>query len=92
MSKVIPGVNDLATVNPKLAAQWHPTKNGNLKPTDVTIGSQVLVWWIDEHNHGWQSTVKNRSKGNGCPICIGKRVLTGFNDFASNYPEISKQW
>lgn len=30
MAKLIPGVNDLATVNPELAKEWHPTKNGNL--------------------------------------------------------------
>ena len=28
----IPGFNDLATTEPALAAQWHPTKNGALTP------------------------------------------------------------
>lgn len=30
---VLAGFNDLATINQDLATQWHPTKNGNLKPT-----------------------------------------------------------
>lgn len=34
------GFNDLATMNPDIAAQWHPTKNGDLKPTDITSGSK----------------------------------------------------
>src|SRR5690606_37562427 len=32
---VVKGINDLATCNPELAAQWHPTKNGDLTPADV---------------------------------------------------------
>ena len=39
------GFNDLATINPELTAQWHPTKNGNLKPTQVTANAQKKVWW-----------------------------------------------
>ena len=30
--KVLPGFNDLATKNPNLAKEWHPNKNGDLKP------------------------------------------------------------
>jgi hypothetical protein len=37
--------NSLATVNPALAAQWHPTKNGNLSPFDVAPSSIRKVWW-----------------------------------------------
>mgnify|MGYP000568021716 FL=1 len=33
------GFNDLRTINPEVAAQWHPTKNGDLKPTQVTANS-----------------------------------------------------
>lgn len=42
-----PGVgdNDLATVNPALAAQWDTAKNGALRPSDVLAGSQQYVWW-----------------------------------------------
>ena len=29
----------LATANPSLAQQWHPTENGGLKPQDVTVNS-----------------------------------------------------
>ena len=38
------GFNDLTTVNPELAAQWHPTKNGDLKPTQVAVNSDKKVW------------------------------------------------
>ena len=38
MVKLIKGKNDLATVRPDLAKEWHPTKNDGLLPTDVTAG------------------------------------------------------
>ena len=39
------GFNDLATVNPELAAQWNYEKNGDLTPEDVTPNANRKVWW-----------------------------------------------
>ena len=86
------GVNDLATNNPELARQWHPTKNGDLTPRDVLAGSRRKVWWICEHGHEWQADVSSRNHGTGCPVCAGKKVISGENDFASQYPELARQW
>lgn len=61
--------NCLSTVNPQLAAEWHPTKNGGLKPDNVTRGSSKKVWWICEKGHEWQAIVGSRSQGHGCPHC-----------------------
>ena len=47
--KVFTGFNDLSTINPKVASQWHPTKNGNLKPTQVPANSNKKVWWLLIH-------------------------------------------
>lgn len=65
----IVGETDLATLNPTVAKQWHPTKNGNLTPQDVTKGSSKKVWWQCEKGHEWETPVHNRYKGNGCPYC-----------------------
>ncbi len=71
------GYNDLATVNPELAAEWHPTKNGSLKPTDVTYGSEKKVWWFfpyDDSKSGkhydfeWKAIICARTNGSGCPF------------------------
>ena len=62
-----PGVNDLATVSPKVAAEWHPTKNGDLKPTDVTAGSSKKVWWLCRRGHEWEAIIVARAKrGSSC--------------------------
>ena len=66
---VIPGVNDLATGSPALAAQWHPTLNASLKPCDVKAGSEKKVWWQCAQGHVWQAQIKARNAGNGCPVC-----------------------
>jgi hypothetical protein len=36
--------NCLYTINPTLAREWHPTKNGALTPKDVTLGSTKLIY------------------------------------------------
>ncbi len=90
--KVIVGETDLATVNPVLAAQWHPIKNGELYSTDVSEQSNKKVWWVCEHGHEWQAHVSNRSKGHGCPFCGGKKVIVGKTDLATVNPVLATQW
>lgn len=86
------GENDLASAAPELAAQWHPTKNGNLTPADVMVGTHRKIWWICEKGHEWQASVNARSNCRGCPACDGKQVVPGENDLESNYPHIAAQW
>lgn len=102
------GFNDLNTRNPELAAQWHPTKNGKLKPTQVTANSHKKVWWVlsydipmdypIEHLRGkhfnfeWQAIIKNRNNGIGCIYLSGKSVWKGFNDLQTVNPELAQQW
>ena len=91
--KALPGCNDLATLRPSLAAQWHPTRNGELTPRDVTAGSSRKVWWVCPRGHVWQAAVSSRSgNGYGCPVCAGKQVLAGFNDLAGGNPQVAAQW
>lgn len=63
--------NCLATKNPELAKQWHPTKNNNLTPYNFTYGSHKEVWWLClECGHEWEASIKSRSLLNaGCPQC-----------------------
>ena len=91
--KLLRGFNDLATRNPGLAGQWHPTKNGDLAPGDVKENSSEPVWWLGECGHEWDASVAARAlDGAGCPYCSGHRVLEGFNDLESRFPEIAGQW
>jgi hypothetical protein len=54
-----------------LIRQWHPTKNRNLNPREMTLGSDKKVWWLCKGGHEWQATVKSRIKQSDCPFCAG---------------------
>ena len=91
--KVLAGYNDLTTTFPDIAKQWHPTRNSDLTPDQVTAGSWKKAWWRCEQGHQWEATVESRtSKGNGCPVHAGKKVLAGYNDLATRFPDVSAQW
>ena len=101
--KVLVGVNDLSTIYPKISAEWHPTKNGDLTPKDVTFGSGKKVWWKCKNGHEWEAVVCNRIKGRGCPICSARRrtsfpeqaifyyVKKAFPDAKNGYKDIFSQ-
>jgi len=87
--------NCLATVNPELSKEWHPTKNGKDTPFDYTAGSSSKeFWWQCKYNskHEWKCTIYKRHKRKfGCPYCSGKRV-TIENSLLTLNPELSKEW
>ncbi|MCX5848104.1 MAG: zinc-ribbon domain-containing protein [Deltaproteobacteria bacterium] len=76
---------------PKIASEWHPTKNDALRPSDVTPRSHRKVWWLCNSGHEWQTTVHQRTAGSGCPYCAGKRVVSN-NCLESRFPDLAKQW
>ena len=88
----ISGENDLMTVNPQLAEEWNYEKNKECIPSKIKPNSNIKVWWRCKEGHEWQAQVNSRSKGNGCPYCANKKVLSGYNDLASNKPELLPEW
>ncbi|WP_049945836.1 MULTISPECIES: zinc-ribbon domain-containing protein [unclassified Butyrivibrio] len=100
IERVEKGVNDLATVAPDVAEQWHPTKNGNLLPSEVAAGSNKKVWWMfpyDDPVTGkhfdfeWEATISNRvGRKSGCPFLkTNSKIWSGFNDLATVAPDIA---
>ena len=85
--------NSLITLYPELAREWHPVKNGDLTPLDVTSGSKRKIWWQcgKGSDHVWEASVNNRVKGRGCPVCSGKKVVAS-NCLASTHPKLAKEW
>ena len=87
------GDNDLQSLYPTLAKEWHPTKNGELAPADVVPGTRRKVWWRCEKGHDYQAVISSRTmRGGGCPYCANKKVLVGYNDLATLYPAVAKEW
>jgi hypothetical protein len=92
--KVSVGQNDLVTTHPKIAAEWHTTKNKPVLPTEVSAGVGRKYWWQCKEKHEWLETPNARTrKGRGnCPVCSNRRIVAGVNDFVARFPELSKKW
>lgn len=61
----------LSVTHPKLAAKFHPTKNGDLTTDKITKNYLKPVWWICEKGHEWQENVQNSSRQSEtiCRVC-----------------------
>ncbi len=82
----------LADVCPELINEWSQ-RNLPLTPNSVTHGSNKIVWWKGKCGHEWRASVKNRViGGSGCPYCSHNAILVGFNDLASQKPELAAEW
>lgn len=84
--KVLAGFNDLATTNPDLV-DWVD----DWDPTSVIAGTLRKLAWKCPIGHTWTNTGAGMVRAKGCPICLGQRILKGFNDLATAFPEISTE-
>ena len=84
--------NSLLFSNPNVAKEWNYEKNGNLMPEHFTVNSSKKIWWRCIKGHEWQATIANRNNGNGCPYCLGKKVLRGYNDLETVNPSMAREW
>ena len=85
--------NSLFSTHPKLAAEWHPVKNGSLLPNDVTAHLKIKVWWKCPlaNDHEWQTTINSRTMGSGCPCCHGRKAVHS-NSIATTHPQLAMEW
>ncbi len=77
----------LSVTHPELANEavgWDPSQ--------FTFGSGKKLYWRCHLGHKWEATIANRtSRKSGCPFCSNHKVLIGFNDLETTYPEIAKE-
>ncbi len=96
-----PGINDLQTINPALAAEWDYEKNIGLSPATISPNTHKKVWWICPKcgNH-WKADIHHRNTGVGCPACATKQahltrvnnVIASGNSLAVNNPSLAVEW
>ena len=87
---------NVSRLDPALQQQWDHAANAHLGPIDITPKSGRKVGWIcdqcpDGHLHRWEAMVANRSNGNGCPQCSGRKVCK-HNSLATKAPSVAAQW
>lgn len=85
--------NCLATRNPELAKEWHPTKNDKLTTCDVTNKSSKKVWWkCYKCNHEWVAAIYNRER-TLCPKCsLNERFLKTEESIFYTRPDLLLYW
>jgi len=88
--------NSLATRNPEVAREWHPTKNGRLQPDEVVYSSTRMHWWKCDKgpDHEWRALTTNRTravKRAGCPYCSGQ-LASVTNSLATQAPRAARDW
>jgi hypothetical protein len=83
--------NCLAAEAPDVAAEWHPTKNGELSPRQVLTSSNVSVWWLCREGHEWKAEVGQRTRwSTNCPRCASS-AHKGVT-LADARPELALEW
>ena len=76
---------------PDLLSEWDYEKNNheNINVSKITYGSRVKAYWkCLVCNGSYWMKVHHRTSGHGCPYCAGQKVLKGYNDLASQCPEL----
>lgn len=88
--KLIQGVNDLRTQSPVVFNEL--SSNNTIDVNMLSVKSNRKVLFICPIGHEYESTPAKRAEGKNCPYCSHHRVLVGYNDLQSQYPEIAAQW
>ena len=58
-----------------------------------TYASNKKVWWKCSKGHEWEAVISSRTGSDrGCPICANQKVLKGYNDLATIFPEFLPEW
>jgi hypothetical protein len=82
--------NSLERKFPEIAKLWHPSKNGNLRPCDVSHSSHKKVWWQCSEGHDWSAPPNRITKlnGNGCQRCAGNETIP----LSVKAPHLREEW
>ena len=84
--------NSFEVKSPDLIKEWHPIKNGLLKPSNFSHKSNSKAWWLcSKCSYEWEALISSRSSGRGCPACSNK-VVTSQNNLTVTHPHLTKEW
>lgn len=67
---------------PKIAKEWHKTRNGKLKPSEISSASKDFAWWkcARGNDHEWKARISYRTyRGTNCPFCANRALCSACN-------------
>lgn len=94
--EVIPGINDVATKCPAAANMWS-NKNA-CSPGKISAGNNKMAWFVcPDCKQEFKAPVCNvvnslLHNNTGCPVCAGRKAISGVNDLATMYPKAAAMW
>jgi hypothetical protein len=56
----------------ELLKEWHPSRNMELKASEVSLNQREKMWWICSQGHEWEATIRARLRGKACPFCSNR--------------------
>ncbi len=90
--------DNLATNFPRIAAEWHPTKNAPTIPTQYSAGAHAAVWWQCPSDpcgcHIWRGGIYTRTITHTlsrCPFCFG-HASCPHDNLAVKHPDLVLEW
>ena len=92
--KKISVTNSLINNYPRIAEQFHPILNADIKVESLFMNSNKTIWWKCDlgPDHEWKTQVYSRTYRNrDCPFCSGHNVSVT-NNLEINAPKIAKQF
>lgn len=91
----------LAARFPQLVDEWDAKRNKvEAKDAIITFISKYY-WWLTPYDDiltgkhfifPWKASIIQRTRGRKCPIITDHAVYSGFNDLATRFPQLLKEW
>lgn len=88
---ILEGFNDFASHRPLESAEWNHELNDKA-PNQVALWSNEIAHWVCSKGHSWEAKISKRAAGHGCHTCKNRRVEPGFNDLATRFPLLAKEF
>ena len=94
--RIVPGINDLASKYPEIAAMW--SGKNKLSASEVAVKSTRKAFFkCRDCGQEFKAIIGNvvcavKNGNTGCPVCAGLKVVSSINDLASQCPEAAAMW
>jgi hypothetical protein len=80
---------NITVTHPDIAAEWHPTRNGDKLPEHYSHGSKEEVYWQcpSSAKHWYKTRIERRTAaGYNCSVCSRRTLVFRVNDLATTDP------
>ena len=64
----------------------------DIEPSKISPNSSKKANWICPKGHLYKASITKRNHGRNCPVCAGKQIIQGVNDFATLQPRLASEW